>query len=105
MTDIKPALLTKSEIEWLLGKIQVSKSYEYKIKSIIRNKVKTLTELELPLLKEKGLIWTSLDLTTNGKILTANGKDKVSLLSADVQILTSTKVDRPCNKPVPSLYL
>jgi hypothetical protein len=47
---LSPALLSKSELHWLLGDINVSKSFEYKIKSSIKRKIQTLTELELPLL-------------------------------------------------------
>jgi hypothetical protein len=50
INDTKPALLSKSELQWLLGDIKVSKSFEYKIRSSIKRKVQTLTELELPLL-------------------------------------------------------
>jgi hypothetical protein len=53
---IRPALLTRIEIEWLLGKIKVSKTYQYRIKSDIRQKIRTFSELELPLLIEKGII-------------------------------------------------
>jgi hypothetical protein len=42
--------LSRSELEWLCGDIKVSKSFEYKIKSSIKRKIQTLTELELPLL-------------------------------------------------------
>jgi hypothetical protein len=45
-----PVLLSKSELRWLLSDINVSKSFEYKIKSSIKRKIQTLTELELPLL-------------------------------------------------------
>jgi hypothetical protein len=47
---LSPVLLSKSELLWLLGDIKVSKSFEYKIKSSIKKKIQTLTELELPLL-------------------------------------------------------
>ena len=47
---LNPALLSKTELHWLLSDINVSKSFEYKIKSSIRRKIQTLTELELPLL-------------------------------------------------------
>jgi len=47
---LRPALLSKTEIGWLRNDIKVSKSFEYKIKSSIRRKIQTLTELELPLL-------------------------------------------------------
>src|SRR5919197_2360927 len=47
---LNPALLSKTELHWLQNDIKVSKSFEYKIKSSIKKKVQTLTELELPLL-------------------------------------------------------
>ena len=53
---IQPALLTRTEIEWLQGTAMVSKSYQYRIKSDIKKKMKTFTELELPLLIYKGII-------------------------------------------------
>jgi hypothetical protein len=53
--DTPPALLTKTEMEWLLGNVKVSKPYEYRIKSDIKKKIKTFTELELPLLIQKGI--------------------------------------------------
>jgi len=49
--EIEPALLTKSEAEWLLGKKQVSKNYEYRLRSVIKSKLQTFTELEVPLLQ------------------------------------------------------
>jgi hypothetical protein len=48
--DTFPALLSKTELRWLRNDIKVSKSFEYKIKSSIKRKVQTLTELELPFL-------------------------------------------------------
>jgi hypothetical protein len=53
INDTKLVLLSKSELKWLLGDIKVSKSFEYKIKSRIKRKIQTLTELELPLLVKK----------------------------------------------------
>ena len=49
-SPFKPSLLTKTEIDWLSGKTHLSKSYEYKIKSIIKSKLKALSEFELPLI-------------------------------------------------------
>jgi hypothetical protein len=43
-------ILSKSEILFLQGQKQVSKSYEYKLKSIIKKKVSNLTNKEIPLL-------------------------------------------------------
>jgi hypothetical protein len=54
-SSFKPSLLTKTEIEWLSGKTHLSKSYEYKIKSIIKSKLKALSEFELPLILKSGL--------------------------------------------------
>ncbi|MFL6319917.1 MAG: hypothetical protein ACJ72Q_05545 [Nitrososphaeraceae archaeon] len=48
--SLSPALLSKTELYWLRNDIKVSKSFEYKIKSSIKKKIQTLTELELPLL-------------------------------------------------------
>ena len=55
-SETHPALLTRTEIQWLLGKIKVSKPYEYRIKSDVKKKLKIFTELEIPLLIEKGII-------------------------------------------------
>jgi hypothetical protein len=52
----KPALLTRTEIQWLSGKIQVSKSYEYWLRFNIKKKIKTLTGFEIPLLVQNGFI-------------------------------------------------
>ncbi|MFN2435381.1 MAG: hypothetical protein ABR515_08410, partial [Nitrososphaeraceae archaeon] len=55
-SNVKTALLTRTEIEWLLNNVKISKAYEYRMKSDIRKKLKTFTELEIPLLVEKGII-------------------------------------------------
>jgi hypothetical protein len=69
-TDAFPALLTKTELDWLNGNIQLSYAYERKIKSDIKKKIRVLQELELPLLIEKGFIPT--DVTANCNTVTAN---------------------------------
>ena len=58
------SLLSKSELQFLQGKKIVSKSYEYKLKSIIKRKISTLLEKELPLLSH---FFPNLDLTKFGK--------------------------------------
>ncbi len=58
------SLLSKSEIQFLQGQKIVSKSYEYKLKSVIKRKISTLLEKELPLLSQ---LFPNLDLTKNGK--------------------------------------
>jgi hypothetical protein len=54
-SSFKPSLLTKTEIDWLSGKAHLSKSYEYKVKSIIKSKLRALYEFELPLILNSGL--------------------------------------------------
>jgi hypothetical protein len=54
MVESNPALLTKTEIQWLLGNAPVSKGYERKIRYSINRKIATLTKLELPLLASRG---------------------------------------------------
>ena len=67
------SLLSKAEIEYLEGKKKVPKSYEYKLKSIIKRKISNLFKKELPLL---GPLFPNLDLTKFSKnqesIVTAN---------------------------------
>ena len=48
--NFQPVLLSNAETHWLLGDINVSKSFEQKIKGSIKRKVQTLTDLELQLL-------------------------------------------------------
>jgi hypothetical protein len=54
MVENHPALLTKTEIQWLLGNVQPSRGYERKIRYSINRKITTLTKLELPLLASRG---------------------------------------------------
>jgi hypothetical protein len=86
--EIKPftqALLTKSELAWLVGKIQISKVYEYRIKSDIKKKLQTFQQIELPLLMEKGFIFPS-----NNNHLSVYTRN----LSANPQLHESTKEAR-----------
>jgi hypothetical protein len=41
--DIKPVLLSKSELQLLLGNVKFSKPFEYKMKNSIKRKIQTLT--------------------------------------------------------------
>ena len=50
------ALLTRKERDWLLEKLDLSKSYEYRLKSSITKKIQTFINLELPLLIKNNLI-------------------------------------------------
>ena len=49
------AILTRKERDWLLGKLDLSKSYEYRLKSSIKKKLQTFMHAELPLLFKSGL--------------------------------------------------
>jgi len=54
--SFKSALLTKTELEWLSGRTQnISKSFEYKMKSNVRKKVQIFNQIELPLILRCGL--------------------------------------------------
>jgi hypothetical protein len=74
-----PSILTRTELEWLLGKRQVSKSFEYKMKSEIRRKLQTFATLEYPLLVERGF-----DLTISSKNLTISSKVEEAALVAQL---------------------
>jgi hypothetical protein len=67
-----PALLTKTELQWLNGNIQLSCGYERKIKSDIKKKIRILQEVELPLLMEKGFISQLTAVTSNCNAVTSN---------------------------------
>ncbi|MFL6400552.1 MAG: hypothetical protein ACJ72J_13365 [Nitrososphaeraceae archaeon] len=54
--SFSPALLTKTEFDWLQDKIKVSKVYEYRLKSDIKKKLQTFQQLELPLLMKNGFV-------------------------------------------------
>ena len=88
---IDRSLLSKTEIQFLQGKKQVSKSYEYKLKSIIKKKLAILIDKELPLLIS--LFPNPLDLTKFSKIklvnnvsygLTKNSKESATNESANL---------------------
>ena len=63
------SFLSKSEIQFLQGHKQISRSYEYKLKSIIKKKVANLMDKEIPLLST---LFPSLDLTEFGKTCNIN---------------------------------
>jgi hypothetical protein len=51
-----PVLLSRTELYWLLGKTIVSKTFEYQIRSRVKKKIKTLMELDLPLLVKSNFV-------------------------------------------------
>jgi hypothetical protein len=75
------SLLSKTEFDWLLGNKQLSKSFEYKIKSTIRKKIDSFINFELPLLiqneiLDKQLLQNIIDNPNN--MLPILGKEKVA---------------------------
>jgi hypothetical protein len=58
------ALLTRTERDWLLGKIKVSRDYENHMRHRIKRKLEIFNSKELPLLIGQGLI-TSHSMTTD----------------------------------------
>jgi hypothetical protein len=54
--DVQTALLTRSELEWLLGKRQLSKHYERKMRAVLNRKLRTWEQLERPLLEAQGFL-------------------------------------------------
>jgi hypothetical protein len=54
--DIETAFLTRSEIEWLLGKRQLPKHYERKMRAVLNRKLRTWEQLERPLLEAHGFL-------------------------------------------------
>ena len=78
--DLKPAFLTRNEFEWLQGKIQLSASYQRKIKSDIRKKLRVFQALELPLLTRTGFITLRLLIVTAATANCNIGKDDTSTI-------------------------
>ena len=65
------SLLSKAEIQFLNGKRQVSKSYEYKLKSIITKKLSRLIDQKILLISQ---LFPNLDLNKFSKVLDANDR-------------------------------
>jgi hypothetical protein len=85
--DTSPALLTKTELDWLQHKIKVSKVYEYRIRSDIKKKLQTFQHLELPLLMKNGFISTNGDLSAYTQNLSANPQILESSNKARIELL------------------
>ena len=86
--NASPALLTKTELEWLQHKIRVSKVYEYRIKSDIKKKLQTFQQLELPLLMKNGFISSAVNhLSLYPQNLSANPQNPKSRNKARIELL------------------
>jgi hypothetical protein len=71
IVNIYISLLSKTELEWLLGQKYVLGSYNRKIKIQIRKKLEKFEKFELPLLVEKGLLSLS-DVTKYSNVQNPN---------------------------------
>ena len=110
-SEVTPALLTRTEFEWLSNKVKISKAYEYRIKRDIRKKIKSLTELEIPLLIEKGFIY-NIDLSKYTQNLRTNPQTNdhnYAQLSSNIQFQSQNMVGRegfePSNPAMSRRYL
>ena len=84
------SLLSKTELEWILGKAQLSCSYNRKIKSQIRKKLENFEKFELPLLIEKGLISFS-PVTKYSNAVTKYSNVETPSFSSNSEICTQMK--------------
>lgn len=110
MTELRTnrALLTRTELNWLLGKeCNISVSHEYKIKSQIKKKLRILSSLEIPLLVKKGIF--SDVLTLFGKNLTTFGKVEncANITNPEIQYqnMVGRKGFEPSNPAMSRRYL
>jgi hypothetical protein len=71
------SLLSKTELEWLMGKKKVSKVYQYRIGSDIKKKLQVFLTSELPLLAKNGF----LNARSVYNHLSANTQNKIEQLS------------------------
>jgi hypothetical protein len=92
-SDTSPALLTKTELDWLQHKIKVSKVYEYRLKSDIKKKLQTFQQLELPLLMKNGFVSSAAnDLSVYPQSLSANPQISESSNKARIELLKPKEV-------------
>ena len=83
------SLLSKSEIQFLQGQKQVSKSYEYKLKSILKKKISILLDKDLPLLST--LFPNLQDLTKNSKNNLGDTNTNLTKYSKESKLLGANK--------------
>ena len=102
---IQPALLTRTEVKWLQGKLEISNGYNLKIKSEIKRKLRIYNELEFPLLLKSGLI----DATSNCNVVTANCNTNCTINSSSIENCAQNMVGRegfePSNPAMSRRYL
>ena len=78
------SLLSKYEVLYLQGQKRISKSYEYKLKSVIRKKINHLLGKDLPLLSKS---FPDVGLTDFSKINGFNKKKQTLLDLVRKQVL------------------
>ena len=83
-------------MNWLAGSKNISKTYEYKMKSTIRKKLDTLFNTELPLIQNSGLFPRNLtafgkNLTAFGKNLTASSMVHNSITGSDIKNIAQSR--------------
>jgi|SRR5690348_15560272 hypothetical protein len=76
-----PALLTRSELEWLQGSKQVSPAYARQMRSRLSRKLHVFQNLELPLLIERGF-----NVTTGSHGVTARSRGEHIKLPTEGEI-------------------
>ena len=88
--SFRPSLLSRIELEWLLGNIRLSGIYNRKIKSQIRKKINNFQNFELPLLIEKGLLsFSPVTKFSNG--VTKNSSADIHSSSSNSEICAQMK--------------
>ena len=102
---IEPALLTRTQIDWLRNQVKLSNGYERKIKSDIRKKLRVFNELELPLLAKSGFITPTANcnnVTTNCNM---NYTENVSISEIPSQNMVGREGFEPSNPAMSRRYL
>jgi hypothetical protein len=84
------SFLSKTELEWLLGKKQLSGSYNRKIMHQIRKKLENFESFELPLLIERGLLSLS-PVTKFSNGVTKNSSADIHSSSSNSEICAQMK--------------
>jgi hypothetical protein len=85
--DVKPALLTRSEVDWLLGNRQFSKPYERKLKHGINKKLRTLLQIEVPLLRANGF-----NITIGCNAATASSNDPLPIAQSSSRMIKNDRL-------------
>ena len=88
------SLLSKAEVQFLQGHKQVSKSYEYKLKSIIKKKLTKIIDHELPLINS--IFFNLVDLIEfSNKGSKDNRTFDLTKISKNSKLLYKTKTSNP----------